>query len=1521
MNSSSSKKSVEQTSGLTHPTLEDKVLTEQMHMLCEQKQVLIALVATILCLTIYMWGTAPLGSLLVLLGLTAVVVLFHFRSMTAYLKLPPDTIDVHAWKRRFGYISLYSAGIFVVMEMIGYLTMPNGHWGFFDIAVVSACGVALATITMVPDLYPCFALPPLLVMATFHAVAGGFHNLFVALGATVVAVVFLTTSRHVTQAINLSLRLRIENELLNETAKEQLLYLETVLNNLPDATFVIDTNGIVTAWNQTAERMTGVTAVDIIGKGNYEYALSFYGERRPVLVDLLFGSDQECISRYDHMVRQGETISGEGFLPSRGLWFEARASLLRDALGSIVGGIETVRDITDRKKTQIELEASKYGLANIIDSLPGAAFFVDKDGVITAWNRAAERMAGVRAVDMVGKGNHEYAIAFYGERRPILIDLVLSPGQEPHESYQHIHLNGDVISGEAYIKPPASMDCWIQAYATVLYDAQGNVTGAIEALRDITGHKQLEDELQASERQLAQIINLLPDAAFVVDKDGVITAWNRAAERMTGAMATDMIGKGDYAYAVAFYGEQRPIMVDLVMHPSLADQESYQHIRLTGDVISGEAYIKPPASVECWIQAYATVLRDATGAIVGGIETVRDISEHKQLEDELKVSERQLAQIIDLLPEATFVIDSDGIVTAWNRAAELLTGVEAADIIGKGDYEYAVAFYGERRPILVDLVFLPEHELLQEAYSHVRRVGDTLFAENSVPMRGGRDAWLQGSAAVLRDTDGAIVGAIEIVLDLTERKRFEDELATARESAERASQAKANFLANMSHEIRTPMNAIIGMSHLALQTELNPKQHNYIQKIHRAANNLLGIINEILDFSKIEAGKLSFERVNFQLEEVMDNLACLLSTRAEEKGLELLFSIAPDLPTALIGDPLRLGQVLINLGNNAVKFTEKGELLVGIEAVSNSQQEITLHFWIKDSGIGMTAEQQQKLFQSFSQADTSTTRKYGGTGLGLVISKKLVEMMDGTIWVESEYGVGSTFHFNARFGLQTEPMPHRLVRTDEWSGLRVLVVDDSSTAREILADLCKKLGMEVDVATDGHQAMAMILEADQQAAQYYLVLMDWKMPSLDGVECLQQLRKSGLIQEPNVIMVTSYGKEDMLNVAGMQGVPVQAVLTKPVTSTTLLNAIDKILSKTTTSSVLASERTVQQSTAMEKLRGARLLLVEDNEMNQELAVELLHNAGIQVVVANNGQESLNILANDTRFDGVLMDCQMPVMDGYTATAEIRKNPAWASLPIIAMTANVIAGERERVLAVGMCDQIDKPLNIESMFDTIARWIVPALPASIAPETPTASRETFALPQQLAGIDTRTGLANTMYNQELYHRMLLKFRNNQGNFCQLFASARQDADPAAATRAAHTLKGAAGTIGAKVVQHAAEQLEHACRDHAPTETIDRLLTQTLEALRSVMDGLATLDIAVADDAQVDEHALRPLIKRLLALLEDSDLEAGEVVDELVSATHGTTLAGQVHKVAQAVACFDVDAAIEALRGISITLGET
>lgn len=665
---------------------------------------------------------------------------------------------------------------------------------------------------------------------------------------------------------------------------------------------------------------------------------------------------------------------------------------------------------------------------------------------------------------------------------------------------------------------------------------------------------------------------------------------------------------------------------------------------------------------------------------------------------------------------------------------------------------------------------------------------------------------------------------------------------------------------------------------------------------------------------------MSIENIPFRLEDVMDNLANLVGLKAEDKGLELLFNAAMDVPTALYGDPLRLGQVLINLGNNAVKFTEKGEVVVGIEKVNESAGSVELHFWVRDSGIGMTEEQRGRMFQSFSQADASTTRKYGGTGLGLAISKNLVECMGGTIWVDSAPGAGSTFHFKVRFGIQDSPQARRMFRADELLDVRALVVDDNATAREILSSMARSFGLEVDVAWDGPQALRMVSEADRKQLPYDLVLMDWKMPAMDGVETIQRLQGEMLGQVPAVIMVTAYGREEALGAAAQRGVQLNFVLTKPVTASTLLEAVGEALGKGELIATRAVTKSETQHQTLAQLAGARLLLVEDNDMNQELAMELLRNARIEVVLAQNGQEALDILARDSTFDGVLMDCQMPVMDGYTATREIRKQTAFINLPIIAMTANAMAGDREKVLACGMQDHIAKPLNVDAMFATLAKWVHSKSAKQTGSEAnalATVSDSANGLPQ-LPGIDTLAGMATTQNNANLYKRLLLKFRDGQASLRERFAAACNDADPQAPARLAHTLKGKAGNIGASAVQSAAAALEQACQAGGDRERWQPLLDQLDAALTPVLNGLQALAHEPATQSTVplaepaDSGALAEAVQRLVRLLNMGEMDANDALEKAQQLAVGTSWEAPLKRAASAMSGYDFDAAVAALQ---------
>jgi PAS domain S-box-containing protein len=643
-----------------------------------------------------------------------------------------------------------------------------------------------------------------------------------------------------------------------------------------------------------------------------------------------------------------------------------------------------------------------------------------------------------------------------------------------------------------------------------------------------------------------------------------------------------------------------------------------------------------------------------------------------------------------------------------------------------------------------------------------------------------------------------------VIQDITERKQLQAATERARAAAEAASQTKSSFLANMSHELRTPMNAIIGMTHLALEDGLPEKQRDYIEKAHGSARNLLQILNDILDVSKIEAGQMALERIDFELESVVGEMADVLGLKADEKGLELLFSAAPDLPRRLIGDPTRLRQVLVNLGSNAIKFTEAGEVTVGMEVLDLQTDSVELHGWVRDTGVGLSEEEISRLFQPFVQADSSTTRRYGGTGLGLVISRQLVERMGGKLWVESTPGAGSTFHFTARFGRSAPRAPARAWLANELRGRRALLVDDNTAALDVLGSMLETLGVLVDRAGSGPEALAMV-EAAPDAYTWFLI--DWKMPGMDGIECARRILEKHPLLHPCILLVTGFARDDALRASA--GLPLAGVLHKPVTPSSLHDCLVQAR-RLEPAAPVVGRRTPENGplsqAVRQRLAGARVLLAEDHPLNQQLACELLRRAGIEVVVAKDGREALEKLENEGPFDGVLMDCQMPVMDGYTATRELRSRAEWKNLPVIAMTASALAEDRERALASGMNAHITKPIHIESMLRTMAQWIA-GPDASPFDELPAAPGGAGAVDADTA-IDTAAGLSFCMGNEDLYRRLLAGFRQGEADFVAAVTAAIAEQRWGDALRRSHDLKGLAGTIGAPRLLAATQALHGA-----------------------------------------------------------------------------------------------------------------
>lgn len=903
---------------------------------------------------------------------------------------------------------------------------------------------------------------------------------------------------------------------------------------------------------------------------------------------------------------------------------------------------------------------------------------------------------------------------------------------------------------------------------------------------------------------------------------------------------------------------------------------------------------------------------------------INEMTQKRQEAESALIDSRERTQkLLEATPDPILVVNDEGKIVELNEATCRVFGYTYDEVVNQSIELFIPASYKSGH-----------HKHFSGFIADPKRMDMSVRRDIEAVTKAGQCLWVEINLSPIRVNDQHSQNKLFVIAgirDVTRQRHIENELRRSEQLAEAANQAKSDFLANMSHEIRTPMNAIIGMSHLALQTDLDKKQKNYIDKVHRSAEALLGIINDILDFSKIEAGKLDIESTPFRLEDVMDNLANLVGLKAEEKSIELHYDLDPKTPLALIGDPLRLGQVLVNLGNNAVKFTGNGgEVVVRVFPKSIDGDRAEIQFEVKDTGIGMTLEQQQKLFRSFSQADTSTTRKYGGTGLGLTISKKLTEMMGGDIWVSSEAGVGSTFAFTITVETQSGELSKRRPAVNDLGVLRILIVDDNATAREILSQMVARFGFRVDQANSGDEAIAKVQQADS-SDPFELVLMDWKMPGKDGVQTAREIQSNSnnsAVNPPTIIMVTAYGKEEAASAS--QDTKVSGFLTKPVTPSHMLDGILMAMGKEVVSHRNDEKSDQRAEDAVSRLAGARVLLVEDNQMNQELAIELLTLNNVEVSLAENGQEAIDILqAKETEyFDGVLMDCQMPVMDGYNATQKIRQMPQFEKLPIIAMTANAMAGDREKVLDVGMNDHIAKPIAVNEMFITMAKWITPANPIN-PPKKDATGQDDIDIPD-LPGIDVQRGLATTQNNKSLYLKLLRRFfESNQQVIVQLQdALAAQDQE--LAVRLAHTLKGTAGNIGATQVFSLARDLEFACKqslsggdgvghepEGSPAPALQKQLSDALfDVLAGIGGFLNDIDIkrlsADATQALATKNLLDPakvdgLMSLLQEQIDDFDTDAGETLDELMELLAIGNISIDVKALANAISAYDFETA--------------
>ena len=937
------------------------------------------------------------------------------------------------------------------------------------------------------------------------------------------------------------------------------------------------------------------------------------------------------------------------------------------------------------------------------------------------------------------------------------------------------------------------------------------------------------------------------------------------------------------------------------------------------DKRSIEYRIRRPEGSYFWVEDRQQIVRDAEGKPVEIVGSWMDVTARKEAEETREKVRSRLDLLLGAAPAVVYSFAASG------DFAPTFVSDNIEGMLGYRPEEY-----------LKDAAFWRAHvhpEDLAEVEAEQAQLFETgaHLSEYRFRKKDGSYCWVSDEQHLIRNSNGEPLEVVGSWSNIEARKAAEQallaaqgELEKATEAALAASEAKSAFLANMSHEIRTPMNAVIGLSHLALKTDLMPRQRDYVVKIKHSGQHLLGIINDILDFSKIEAGKLAVENIDFDLDKVLENVGNLISEKASAKGLELIFDIEPTVSSYFCGDPLRLGQILINFCNNAVKFTEKGEVVVKAEVMEDSDESQLILFSVSDTGIGLTQEQIGRLFQAFQQADASTTRKYGGTGLGLAISKRLAELMGGTIEVTSELGKGSTFRFTARLG-KAEMAPRRRILQSDLHGRRVLIIDDNAQARSVLSGMLTNLSFIADEAPSGHEGIEMIQKAAQAREPYDIAFVDWQMPGLDGIETGKRiLALPNLDTPPHLVMVTAYGREEVLKQAEESGF--ENVLIKPVTSSILFDTAIGALG----AELEAIEEIVAgPSFDIDRMRGARVLLVEDNEINQEVAIGQLEDAEVFVDLAENGAEAVR-MARENDYDVVLMDMQMPVMDGIEATRILRSDARFQTLPIIAMTANALVSDRELCLQAGMNDHIAKPIDPDQLFGVLMRWIErpegDGAGVRELSEARAAVVHTPAVadgPLDIDGIDVKSALKRTGGNRKRYVALLRRFAQQQASTVDEIRKALSMGDAATAERAAHSLKGVAGTLGATTLSETAAKAETAIKTG---QGIDTALTSLFAGLGAAVRAIrAALPEEIPTNggggASRDPRTVVKPLTQLKRLLETDDGEAADFMIDARSDLSGVLTPTEIETLSELVGDFNFEAALKCLSAITDRLSLT
>jgi PAS domain S-box-containing protein len=912
--------------------------------------------------------------------------------------------------------------------------------------------------------------------------------------------------------------------------------------------------------------------------------------------------------------------------------------------------------LDERKRAEPSVQQEKDFNQAVADSLPGLFYLINEQGQLVRWNETFRIVSGCSAEELTGKS----VLDFFKEPDKSLVA----------ERMQQVFSKGEAGVEASFIAKDQTETPCLFSGKRLVFDGKLCLVGLGV---NLTERKRADEKLRDSESKHRVLFEDSADATLVLGEHGFADC-NLAAVEMFGyATVADVTALHPADLSPPNQPDGTPSLAgsqQKIATAFLNGQNRFEwlHRRKNGEVFPAEVCLT------------ALTLHGRPALMA----TVRDITARKNAEASLRTSEEQFRQLADSIREVFFVITPEPLRVAYvSPAYEEIWGRPRQEV-----YDRAAAWIASVHP-----------DELGGVGSYFARLMQGIQSEMSyrIVRPDGTLRWIHSRGFPVNDTKGKLVRVVGIAEDVTERKRAEAELLEAKEAAESASRAKSEFLANMSHEIRTPMNGIIGMTDLVLDTELNSEQAEYLHMVKGSADALLIVLNDILDFSKIEAGKLELDHLSFNLRKSLGEVVKTLAIKAQQKGLEFIFDVAPGVPTNVFGDPARLRQVLLNLVGNSLKFTERGEIEVSVATETQSVEGTILRFSVRDSGIGIPVDKQHKIFGAFSQADSSTTRKYGGTGLGLSIAGQLVGLMGGKLWVESETGRGSTFHFTIQFGPVVAALPTKLPDVSQLAGVPVLVVDDNVTNRRILEDSLIRWEMIPMVVEGAAAAIEALQHAHASGARLPLVLADAHMPDIDGFGLIKMIHQDPLLSGVRIVMLTSGGERG--DAAHCQRLGVAAYLSKPFDRLELRDVLLHVLARDPDKP--ENRELVTRHALQEQRPSLSFLVAEDNAVNQRLIVRLLEKRGHRVVLAHNGREALGALEKQP-FDIVLMDLQMPEMDGFEATRLIREKEkaSGAHLAIIALTAHAMKGDEERCLACGMDGYVSKPIKLEELFSVL-----------------------------------------------------------------------------------------------------------------------------------------------------------------------------------------------------------------------------